>query len=161
MIVPVQAKHASEIAGIYNYYIEHTVVTFEEFLVTADDMSIRIEEVNQKGLPWYVGLEGDKVVGYAYASPWNTRCSYRKSCEVTVYLSKDHCSQGWGTKLYAKLFEQLKAIEMHAVMAGITMPNPASVVLHEKFGMKKVAHFADVGNKFDDWLDVAYWQIVL
>ena len=78
-----------------------------------------------------------------------------------VYLAPDLVGRGLGTKLYEVLLAQLKEKGFHAVIGGIALPNPASIALHEKFGMKKVAHFKEVGFKFGKWIDVGYWEGVL
>ncbi|MFC6521833.1 GNAT family N-acetyltransferase [Undibacterium arcticum] len=83
------------------------------------------------------------------------------SVEVSVYLDAAVARRGFGTRLYQALFSTLRERGVHVAMGGIAQPNPASVALHEKFGMQKVAHFKEVGFKFDQWLDVGYWQIVL
>ncbi|WOO43239.1 GNAT family N-acetyltransferase [Rubellicoccus peritrichatus] len=152
---------ATSIAQIYNYYIENTVITFEEDPIDAEDIIQRIEKSNSAGFSWYVALESESVVGYAYSSKWNERSAYKHTAEVSVYLSHQHRSKGLGTKLYEALFDELKAMRMHVVIGGVTLPNAASVALHEKFGMKKVAHYEQVGFKFEEWLDVGYWQIQL
>jgi len=152
---------AIAIANIYNYYIEKSVATFEEKVIDEANIQERVNKVIDQRLPWLVAVENGEIVGYAYATKWNERSAYRHSCEITVYVSHVHQSNGWGLKLYEELFSELKAKPMHCVIAGITLPNQASVALHEKFGMKKVAHFIQVGNKFDQWLDVGYWQIML
>lgn len=159
MIRAVEAQDAKVISEIYNHYISNTVITFEEETVTPQEIRNRITKVQSDGLPWLIAQDdsGD-VLGYAYASKWRERFSYRFSVEVTVYLSKEHGGKGLGTLLYAELFKQLKANNIHSVIGGITLPNAASVAVHEKFGMKKVAHFTEVGFKFEQWLDVGYWQ---
>lgn len=159
MIRSAEVADAGSVAGIYNYYIENTVVTFEEKTLAARDMAQRIDHVLAQGLPFLVAQDSQgRIVGYAYASRWNGRCSYRYSVEVTVYLAPDTSGQGWGSRLYQVLFEQLREQSMHVLIAGIALPNPGSVALHEKFGMQKVAHFAEVGYKHGQWLDVGYWQ---
>lgn len=77
------------------------------------------------------------------------------------YISPDHIGQGIGLQLYHRLLPELKARGVHAAMAGIALPNHASVGLHEKFGFEKVAQFKEVGFKFDQWIDVGYWQRIL
>lgn len=161
MIRDAKRQDASEIANIYNYYVTNTVVTFEEAPVSVADMSQRIQETLTIGLPWLVAENDNEIVGYAYASKWKGRCAYRYSVEVTVYLSHLATSQGWGSQLYQQLFKQLKQTSVHAAIGGIALPNDASIALHEKFGMKKVAHFEEVGFKFNQWVDVGYWQIKL
>lgn len=149
------------IAHIYNYYIENTAISFEEKPVSGSVIQSRIESVQGSGLPWMVAVEGDVVVGYTYATKWKERSAYRFSVEVSVYLSNQAIGRGLGTKMYEAIFTKLKEGGINAVMSGITLPNPASVALHEKMGMKKVAHFEKVGFKFDQWHDVGYWQLSL
>ena len=161
MIRNAELDDAKFIAEIYNYYIQNTIVTFEEELVTASSVSERIGELKALNLPWLVAEDKGEVVGYAYASKWGGRCAYRHSVEATVYLNHNLQSKGWGTKLYSALFETLKERSVHVVIGGISLPNDASVALHEKFGMEKVAHFKEVGFKFGEWVDVGYWQFML
>ena len=149
------------IAGIYNHYVTETVVTFEEEPVSVTELIRRLEEVRSAALPWLVAEADSHVVGYAYARPWNARTAYRFSVEVTVYLAPAHAGRGIGSKLYAELFPILEARRIHAVMGGIALPNEASVALHEKFGLRKVAQFEEVGFKFNRWIDVGYWQLTL
>ncbi len=157
MIRPINIADAKSIAKIYNHFISNTIVTFEENLISDSDMSKRIEE-SSSNLPWLVAEENGIVIGYAFASKWKGRCAYRHSVETTVYLSPAVTSKGWGTKLYNSLFDALKTSGFHTAISGIALPNPASVALHEKFNMNKVAHFSEVGRKFDQWVDVGYWQ---
>jgi phosphinothricin acetyltransferase len=161
MIRPATTQDAAALAAIYNHYIVNTVVTFEETPISAEDMKARLAEVAAANLPWLVAEEGGKVVGYAYASKWKGRCAYRYSVESSAYLAPEAVSRGWGTKLYTALFAALREKSIHAVIGGIALPNPASVALHEKFGMQKVAHFSEVGYKFKQWVDVGYWQMKL
>jgi L-amino acid N-acyltransferase YncA len=159
MIRAVLDKDANAIVNIYNYYIEETIVTFEEQAVTTDDMHSRITKVAADNLPWLVAEDAaGQVIGYAYACKWRERFAYRFSVEVTVYLSVNHAKQGLGTQLYTALFAELKKLSINTAIGGISLPNPASVALHEKFGMKQVAHFKEVGFKFGKWLDTGYWQ---
>ncbi len=158
MIRKVGISDSKQIAIIYNHYIKNTVITFEEASVTEIEIGRRIEETNSNKLPWLVAEEGGQIVGYAYASKWKGRCAYRFSVEITVYLSPTKTHNGWGTKLYSELFEQLKGLKVHSVIGGIALPNPGSIALHEKFGMEQVALFKEVGFKFSNWVDVGYWQ---
>ena len=121
-------------------------------------MSRRIDEVRSASLPWLIAEEGGQVVGYAYARPWHSRSAYRFSAEIAVYLAADRTGRGIGSQLYDRLFPILQARGIHAAMGGIALPNAASVALHEKFGLRKVAQFQEVGFKFDRWIDVGYWQ---
>jgi L-amino acid N-acyltransferase YncA len=157
----VEFTDAQQIANIYNYYIENTVITFEEQLVSAREIESRIEKIETSGHVWLVAETDSHIVGYAYSAAWRDRSAYRFASEVSVYLSNNSQGKGLGSLLYQTLFEQLKSTEIKILIGGITLPNEASVALHEKFGMEKVAHFREVGFKFDQWLDVGYWQVKL
>jgi phosphinothricin acetyltransferase len=149
------------IAAIYNPFIRDSIITFEEEQVTGAEMSRRIDEVHAAELPWLAAQSGDRVIGYAYATRWRARSAYRLSVEITVYLAPEAAGRGLGTRLYEDLFARLRARGIHLVIAGISLPNPASVALHEKLGLEKVAHFREVGLKFGRWIDVGYWQALL
>jgi len=151
---------ADSIAAIYNHYVENSTITFEELVVTAEEMAKRIEDVRSKQLPWYLAVEGEAVVGYAHATPWKSRSAYRFSVEVTVYVANGHGGRGIGTRLYTVLLAKLRE-SFHTAIAGIALPNPASVALHERLGFERVAHFSQVGFKMDRWVDVGYWQHIL
>ena len=161
MIRPATARDAEAIVRIYNHYILNTIVTFEEQVVSAGDMAERIKSVESDSLPWLVSEGVDRIVGYAYAGKWHRRSAYRYSAECTVYLDPGATGQGLGTELYDALFPILRSKGVHTVIGGISLPNEASIALHEKFGMKKAAHYKEVGFKFDRWIDVGYWQVVL
>jgi L-amino acid N-acyltransferase YncA len=154
------AEDGAVLARIYNHYIANTIVTFEETVLSAADMSARVAEVNAAQLPWLVAQSSAGVSGFAYASRWKGRCAYRYSVESTVYLEPAAVGRGLGTTLYSRLLARLEELGCHAVIGGIALPNEASIALHEKLGMRKVAHFAEVGFKFGHWVDVGYWQRV-
>lgn len=161
MITHIQEEDLDEVTDIYNYYIQHTTATFEENMVSTGDMLYRVNNVKKTGLPWLVAKDESRTIGYAYASLWNSRSAYKNTVEISIYLKHDVISCGWGTALYTMLFEQLKALPKHTAIAVITLPNQASIALHERFGMQKVGHFKQVGFKFNQWLDVGYWQVKL
>lgn len=156
----VTAEDAGQICSIYNWYIEKTFITFEEVAVTVSQMQQRIGGVSRVR-PWVVLEEGGTIQGYAYAGEWKSRSAYRYAVETTVYLDKDSLGRGYGSLLYANLFERLGTTPVRTLIAGIALPNEGSVALHEKMGFRKVAHFENVGFKFDRWIDVGYWQRTL
>ena len=161
MIRPVKRQDAQDLTDIYNHYVKNTVITFEENCIDSTEMAKRIEKVINNNLPWLVIEENNILLGYAYATPWKARSAYRFSVEATVYLAPKELEKGLGTQLYQALFSELKEKLIHSVLGGITLPNPASIALHEKLGMTKVAHFHQIGRKFDQWLDTGYWQLTL
>jgi len=149
------------IAHIYNHYVAETIITFEEQPVSTREMAGRIREVKASSLPWLVAVEDDSLLGFAYAGNWKGRCAYRFSVETTVYLDPNQTSRGVGSRLYGDLLSALKQQNVHAAIGGISLPNEASVALHEKLGFVKVAHFREVGFKFDRWIDVGYWECII
>lgn len=160
-IRPATLADAETIARIYNHYVANTVITFETDGVDTAEIAGRMAEIEAAGLPWLVAENVGKVQGFAYASKWKGRCAYRFSVETTVYVDKDVIANGLGSLLYAALLARLREGPTHAAMGGIALPNAASIALHEKLGFEKVAHFKEVGFKFDRWIDVGYWQLTL
>lgn len=160
MIRTVSPQDAGPIAAIYNHYVEHTIITFEEEPVTEAQMADRIAQVTGS-YPWLVVEREGEVNGYAYATRWRERASYRLSVESTVYLDPRCTRQGLGGALYSALIDRLREAGFHCVMGGISLPNAASVALHERLGFRKVAEFKEVGKKLDRWIDVGYWQRIL
>ena len=161
MIRPIDPNDLKAVADIYNYYIANSVISFEEAPLSMEQIEQRVEKITSIGLPWFVIEENNEILGYAYAGSWNTREAYKYTVEVSVYLSPQHRAKGIGTLLYQALFKRLRELSFHVVIGGITLPNPASSRLHEKFGMTKTAHFSEVGYKFGTWHDVGYWQVTL
>lgn len=145
------------ICDIYNHYIAHTVITFEEVPITVSEMTRRIDAYIQR-YPWLVCEQDGVVVGYAYASTWKERAAYKHTAESTVYVRDGFSGKGIGKALYAALLSQLARHDCHVVLGCIALPNAPSVALHEHFGFEKVAHFKEVGRKFNQWLDVGYWR---
>jgi L-amino acid N-acyltransferase YncA len=160
MIRYVKTDDAAEICKIYNHYVLGTTITFEEQPVSIDEMGQRIDETVQS-LPWLVWEQDKSLKGFCYASKWKGRCAYRHSVESTVYLRADSMGKGIGSQLYRALLDELRRKKFHTVIGGIALPNDASVAPHEKFEFEKVAQFREVGNKFDRWTDVGYWQLLL
>ncbi len=156
-----RSSDSAAIASIYNRYVADTVVTFEEAPVTSAGMAQRIADVRSASLPWLVAEENGQVAGYACAALWKARSAYRFSVEITVYVAPGMAGRGIGSMLYGHLFAALQPLGVHAVIGGIALPNEASIALHEKFGMEKVAHFQQVGFKFNRWIDVGYWERIL
>jgi L-amino acid N-acyltransferase YncA len=161
MIRPAVAADAEAIARIYGHYVAASLITFEEQPVSSEDMAARMAEVAAGGFPWLVAEADGIIAGYAYAATWKGRCAYRFCVESTIYLLAGRMRQGIGTRLYQELLQRLRTLHLHVVVGCIALPNPESVALHEKCGFRKVGHFPEVGYKFDQWIDVGYWQLLL
>jgi len=160
MIRNVKVEDAAQICSIYNYYIQNTTITFEEIDLSETEMSERIEKISSK-FPYLVYIEGENIIGYAYATEWRVRAAYKNSVETTVYLKQGHEGKGIGKQLYSELIKQIDKKGFHVIIGGIALPNHASIALHEKLGFVKVAHFKEVGYKFQKWVDVGYWELIL
>jgi len=160
MIQSVHPEDAPAIAEIYNHYILNSPATFEEEALAPEEMRRRIVET-AKTYPWLVCEEDGELLGYSYGRKWRERAAYRHSVEVTVYLHPSSVGKGRGTALFAALLTELRTRRFHSVIGGVALPNPASIALLEKFGLRQVAHFNEVGYKFGRWIDVGYWQLLL
>ena len=152
---------APAIAAIYNYYVLNTIITFEEQAVSDQEMAQRITGVYAASLPWFVWEEDGRVLGYAYAGKWKPRTAFRYCVESSIYLDKNATGRGLGRKLYEALVAELRARKIHSVIGGISLPNPASIGISEKLGFKQIGHFREVGWKFEKWIDVGYWELIL
>ncbi len=160
MIRSVEPNDYTSIAKIYKHYILTSIATFEEEVISEGEMQKRIL-AKTKTYPWFVYEDDNQILGYAYAGTWNPRAAYKQTAEVSIYLSETAVGKGVGSKLYRALIDLLKEQGYHTLIGGISLPNEASVNLHEKFGFEKVAHFKSVGYKFNKWIDVGYWQLML
>lgn len=160
MIRNASCADAPAICAIYNHYIVNTTVTFEEAALSDAQMAERISDVTQT-YPWIVYVQGEAVIGYAYAGKWRARSAYNRTAEVSIYLDHKATGRGIGSKLMDELLRRLKAMDIHTAIGGASLPNDPSVALQEKFGFRKAAHFHEVGYKFGKWIDVGYWELAL
>ena len=143
MIRQVEPQDAKAITDIYNEYVQHSVATFDTEPVQEEEMRVRIAEISSR-FPYFVYEEGKEIAGYCYAHTWKERSAYRYTLETTVYLSPGHRENGY-----------------RALIACITEGNEASNILHERLGFKQVSRFTKVGLKFDRWLDVVDYELLL
>src|SRR4051794_15900797 len=147
-------------ARIYAPYVEDHVASFEQVAPDATEMARRIADTSRTH-PWLV-LERDGTVGgFAYGAPHRARAAYRWAADVSVYVDPTHHGSGAGRALYAELLERLRAQRLYTVCAGITLPNAASVALHESFGFTLVGVYRAIGFKAGAWRDVGWWQLAL
>ena len=160
MIRDYAAADAGAVCAIYNHYIAHSLATFEEDAIGAGEIQRRVDQVLADGWPWIVDVDtaSGAIRGYAYANILKPRTAYRYCAETTVYVHPDNQRQGVARGLYADLLARLAAIGTRSAIGIITIPNPASIALHEDFGFAQVAHLKAVGYKFEQWADVGFWQ---
>jgi phosphinothricin acetyltransferase len=149
---------AAAIAAIYNWYVAHTVITFEVDPVSAEQMAERIRSV-LSAHEWLV-LESDgELLGYAYAGRFRERAAYSLATESTIYLRHGLEGKGLGGPLYAELIRRTFARGYRHLVGAIALPNEPSVRLHERLGFAKAGHLFRIGRKFDRWVDVGNWQL--
>lgn len=160
MIRSVRISDAKDIVEIQNYYILNTNITFEEEELTVNEMEKRIIE-KTKDHPWIVYEENNKVIGYAYLNQWHNKSAYRFSKEASIYVSNNHRGKRIGISLFEELLKLAKDYNVHTIVSGITIPNDASIGIHEKLGFEKIAEFKEIGFKNGNWLNVGYWQKIL
>jgi phosphinothricin acetyltransferase len=148
---------AAAIADIYRPYVLETVISFEETPPTAAEFEARLLATPR--LPWLVAVREDAVVGYCYASRHHARASYRWAADVSVYVAPSERGRGVGRLLYGELLPLVRDLGYVSVFAGITLPNDASVGIHEAFGLTPVGVYRNVGFKHNKWRDVGWWQL--
>jgi phosphinothricin acetyltransferase len=141
-------------AAIYAPYVTGTVASFETEAPDAAEMTRRISSA-QRAHAWLVAEVGGQVVGYAYGGPYRARPAYRWTTEVSVYVAADGRRRGTGRALYDALLERLGRRGYRTVVAGMTLPNPASAALHAAMGFEQAGVLRDVGWKLGAWHDVA------
>jgi L-amino acid N-acyltransferase YncA len=151
---------ADACALIYAPNVEGSPVSFEERAPDEAEMAARIARVSATH-PWLVAEHDGQVVGYAYAVPFQERPAYRWSASVSVYVATGHRGRGVGRTLYIALFDRLRAQRIRTACAGITLPNQASVALHERLGFVAVGVHRKIGWKDGAWRDVGLWQLEL
>ena len=148
---------AAACAAIYAPYVREGVASFEESPPSAEAMGRRIATVSRTH-PWLVAERDGEPAGYAYATPHHERAAYRWAADVAVYVDERRQRSGVGRELYQGLLELLVRQRLHVACAGITLPNDASVGLHEALGFELVGIYRGIGFKRGAWHDVGWWQ---
>ena len=155
------ARDAAACAAIYAPHVEGSAVSFEERAPDAGEMAARIERYGAEPRLARRRARRDEVVGYAYATAFNERPAYRWSAGVSVYVAEDARGEGVGRALYEALFERLRERGFRMACAGITLPNEASVGLHESLGFEQIGVNREIGWKQGAWRDVGWFQLEL
>jgi len=159
---PAATGDLEQINDIYNQYVRETHFTFdlEPMAMSArEEWFSHYAETGPHRL--MVAFLGDRVVGYASSSRFRTKPGYDTSVETSIYLAPEAVGRGTGTRLYQALFASLQEEDLHRAYAGIALPNPESVALHERFAFKRVALFTEQGRKFERYWDVAWFEKAL
>ena len=154
------SRDAAACATIYGPYVAHSATSFEDDPPDGAEMARRIAGA-QGAHPWLVAEGDGAVTGFAYGSAHRARSAYRWAADVSVYIDAAHHRQGVGRALYVALLERLRDQGLLIACAGITVPNPASVALHESLGFELVGIYQRIGYKQGAWRDVGWWQLAL
>jgi L-amino acid N-acyltransferase YncA len=154
------ARDGAACASIYAPYVTDGVASLEERAPGPSDMASRIATVSAR-YPWLVAELDDAVVGYAYATEHRARAAYRWATDTSVYVAGSHHRRGVGRALYAALFPLLVRQGFYVACAGVTLPNDASVALHEGFGFEPVGVYRAIGFKHNTWWTTGWWQLAL
>ena len=154
------SSDAAEIAAIYAPFVRDTAISFEADPPTEDEIARRIADL-QPQYPWFVACDEGRVCGYAYGSPHRNRAAYRWSVDVSVYVGQSSQRRGVGRCLYELLITTLRDQGYYTAYAGITLPNAASVGLHESLGFQPLCVYPRVGYKNGAWHDVGWWSLQL
>lgn len=154
------ARDAEAVGAIYAPVVADSATSFELEPPTVDEMRMRIASTLER-FPWIVCDRAGAVLGYAYASPHRGRAAYLWSVEVSVYVARGARRSGVGRGLYTSLFALLRMQGFHNAYAGVTLPNAASVALHESLGFRAVGVYRRVGHKMGAWHDVGWWALAI
>ncbi len=159
---PARASDLPALTALYNHYVRETPVTFDVDPYHVETRRPWLEGFAPEGPHRLFVAEREAVLlGYAGSMRFRPKAAYATSVETTVYLRPESAGQGVGALLYAQLFEALRGEDLHRALAGITLPNPASIRLHERFGFCPVGVFHEVGRKFGRYWDVAWFEKAL
>jgi L-amino acid N-acyltransferase YncA len=160
MIRDAVAADAERCAAIYAPYVRETAISFESEPPAAEDMARRIADA-RRAHAWLVLETDGEVMGYAYGGPFMARAAYQWATTVSVYLEQGRRRTGSGRALYEALFDRLAARGHRTALAGIALPNDASIGLHRALGFEPVGTYRRVGWKLGRWHDVAWYQRAL
>ena len=157
---PVDIGDVTAIQAIYAPIVDATHVSFELTAPSCEEMARRITQTTER-LPWLVAVDGDRVVGYAYAAPHGGRAAYAWSVDTSIYLDTAVRGRGVGADLYGAVLDQLRVLGYVSAFAGIALPNAASVALHRRMGFEETGSLPVAGFKLGRWIDVSLWRCEL
>jgi len=162
----IQVRHATEkdlpaILTIYNDVIVNTTAVYDYQPHTLEMRVAWFNTKKQQGFPVFVAVENDKVVGLSSIGPFRAWAAYQYSVENSIYVASEARGRGIAKLLLPPIITAAKQLGIHTIIAGIDAGNEASIQLHRHFGFEEVAHFKQVGWKFDRWLDLKFLQLMI
>jgi phosphinothricin acetyltransferase len=159
-IRPAAESDASAIAAIYNHYVRTSTATFDTQERSLPDQLTWIEQ-HADPFPALVAENSDGVIAWGALSPWGTRCAYRHTVEISVYVAADIAGQGIGPALTEVLIGRATELRHHAIISQIVHENDRSLSMARRLGFEHMGTLREVGRKFDRWLDVVLMELVL
>jgi phosphinothricin acetyltransferase len=152
-------RDLAALTEIYNHYVIHTTITFDLDPFTVEGRQDWFDaHVIDPRHRLFVAEEGGRVVGYASTSRFRQKAAYDTTVEASVYCSPTAVGRGIGRALYQTLFESVAGEDINRIVAGVTLPNDASIALHRRFGFEPVGTFSANGRKFGRYWDVAWFE---
>jgi phosphinothricin acetyltransferase len=156
-IRPPRDADFTAITAITNHYIATTSIHFA-YEPIAEAELLAMWRGYRDRFPWLVIEDGGVVAGYAKAGTWRERDAYAWTAETGLYIADAARGRGLGRALYSALLDEVAARKFRSAVAGITLPNDASVALHLALGFEAVGVVRDAGWKHGGWRDVGFWQ---
>lgn len=150
-----------QLLAIYNDIILHTTAVYDYEPHTLEMRQAWFKTKQEQNFPVFIAEENKKIVGFSSIGPFRAWAAYKYSVENSVYVAADARWKGIGKLLIPPLIEAAKQLNMHTIIAGVDASNEASLKLHKGFGFAEVAHFKEVGWKFDRWLDLKFLQLIV
>jgi len=160
IIRPAEPQDVPAIREIYNHYVLNTTITFETVPLSLDEMTQRIKNIAAH-CPCFVCEEAGEITGFCYVHPWKDRAAYCHTYETTIYLRPEQKHRGLGNEMMQRLIAACRKAGYRALIACITEENKESCEFHKRIGFKQVSYFEQVGRKFDRWLDVVDYELLL
>lgn len=163
-MISVRTATEADLPGILDIYNEVIANTTAVYYYEPHTLEMRLQWFNerrQQGFPIFVAEEGGQVIGMSTIGPFRVHDAYQYTVENTIHIAAHARGKGVGKLLMPPIIESAKELSLHCIVAGIDAENAASIALHKKFGFEEVAHFKQVGYKFDRWLDLVFMQLIL
>jgi phosphinothricin acetyltransferase len=158
-IRPARETDLPRLTEIYNHYVINTPITFDLDPVSVDQRRLWLAQFAEAGPHrLLVAEDAGRVVGYAGSHQFRTKKAYDTTVETTIYCAHDHTGRGIGATLYTALFDTIRGEDLRIAIAGVTLPNEASVALHARFGFTPVGVMHQVGRKFGQYWDVGFYE---
>ena len=162
----IQIRHAEEndlpgILAIYNDVIVNTTAVYDYEQHTLSMRTAWFDAKKEQGFPVFVAADNEKILGLSSIGPFRAWAAYQYSVENSIYVASEARGMGIAKLLMPPIITAARQMKMHTILAGVDAGNEASIQLHRHFGFEEVAHFKQVGWKFDRWLDLKFLQLII